>query len=320
MAHDNNCQNCGKPFTGNINKRFCGDACRRYFKRHDEVPVTTPKPYHFPDKSGQNRTTPRAGGSNLVNYAAKKGIDIAAKYLEKTVLSPDATFPAKAPLQSAHASATPLVAQTADEIINNPLNELLRTELDLPLEWKAFFGAITYPFKMLVWGLPGSGKSSFCMQLANLIGRSHAVLYIAGEEELNCQTMVDKQRRLLRDGSAQKNCVFLPRLPQTTLEWKQVMQLPPAVENYGWTALFYDSVTQLGISPFYVQAASREFSLSAFPYLSHIFITHAHKDGQEYRGDGSWAHEVDVVVRVERGQATTLKNRFGEVGRSLRVF
>jgi hypothetical protein len=80
-------------------------------------------------------------------------------------------------------------------------------------------------------------------------------------------------------------------------------------------------VTKLDISPFYVHAVAHDFQLPDFTKRrSHIFITHAHKDGKQYRGDGSWGHEVDIIIRVENGIATTEKNRFGEVGRSLTVF
>ena len=86
-------------------------------------------------------------------------------------------------------------------------------------------------------------------------------------------------------------------------------------------AVFYDSVTKLSITPFFVQAAANDYQLPRFStHLSHIFITYAHKDGQQYRGDGSWGHEVDVVVRVEKGVAIIEKNRFGPVGKTLKIF
>lgn len=85
--------------------------------------------------------------------------------------------------------------------------------------------------------------------------------------------------------------------------------------------IFCDSVTKLNITPFYVDAVTHDYRLPDFlELLSHIFITHAHKDGQQYRGDGSWGHEVDLIIRVEKGVATTEKNQFGEVGRTLPVF
>lgn len=282
MAHENNYDNCGKPFSGNINKRFCSDACRRYFKRHGEVSRATPAPHQLPDKSGQIRTSPRRGSSSLGNYAAKKSIDLLAKYAEHTLIppKPNANAAPKAPTSPTAPTVRPLVTLTARDIIENPLYDFLRAPVDLPADWQDFLGDVSYPFKMLVWGLPGSGKSSFCLQLANQIGRQHWLLYIAGEEELVNQTMVDKQRRLITQAQAQNNCVFLDRLPLNASEWKQVMESSRAGQALFCRAIFYDSVTQLGINPFYVQAAAHEFNQPVLTALSHIFITHAHKDGQ----------------------------------------
>ncbi len=111
------------------------------------------------------------------------------------------------------------------------------------------------------------------------------------------------------------------RLPKNEAKWKQVLYPTGSSVLVSCRTIFYDSVTKLNITPFYVDAAAHDYRLPDFAeYLSHVFITHAHKDGQEYRGDGSWGHEVDVIIRVEKGVATTEKNRFGEVGRIWRVF
>ena len=51
-----------------------------------------------------------------------------------------------------------------------------------------------------------------------------------------------------------------------------------------------------------------------------IWITHAQKDGRGYIGESSGAHEADIVVRCDEGEATTLKNRFGPAGTSFTIF
>ena len=158
------------------------------------------------------------------------------------------------------------------------------------------------------------------MQLANELALRGRLLYIAGEEALNSHTLLDKQRRTIATARA-KNCSFLNRLPKAPLEWNQVLYPGGPFQLLSTKAVFYDSVTKLGITPFFVSAAANNYKLSALTEsISHIFITHAHKDGQQYRGDGSWGHEVDVIIRVDKGVATTEKNRFGEVGKTLKVF
>ena len=158
------------------------------------------------------------------------------------------------------------------------------------------------------------------MQLANQLAATYQLLYIAGEEALNSPTLLDKQRRTLTGRNANQ-CTFLNRLPNSETEWKQVLTTSSVFQPDPFKAVFYDSVTKLGITPFYVNAAANDFHLPILEKsLSHIFITHAHKDGQQYRGDGSWGHEVDIIVRVEKGVAITEKNRFGETGQSLKIF
>lgn len=315
MAHQHNCHNCGQSFTGNISKRFCSDACRKYYKRHNEVSLAGLSRFQIPDKAGQVRTVARPSSTSLGNYAAKKGIDFLAKYAEQSLMPVKET--SKTGVKGL--PTEPLHVFTAADLLADETAELFRSYLTLDAEWKAFLGPVSYPFKLLVWGVAGSGKSSFCLQLANQIAQQSRLLYIAGEEGLDSYTLRDKQQRMLSTANT-KNCLFASRLPQSTREWLEALQLTQSGASPACQAVFYDSVTHLNITPFYIHSAAHDFQLSNFTTLAHIFITHAHKDGQQYRGDGSWGHEVDVIVRVEAGVATTQKNRFGEVGRSLNVF
>ena len=216
---------------------------------------------------------------------------------------------------------SPLYASTADTLLNDPVTKWVVDKVELSKDFLEFLGEMIFPFRMLVWGLPGSGKSTFCMQLANEIAREHRLLYVAGEEGLTSHTLLDKQRRVITLNSA-KNCLFTNRLPKNEAEWRQVLFHTDSYQVVtSCKTIFYDSVTKLGITPFYVNSVANDYRLPFFEgSLSHVFITHAHKDGQQYRGDGSWGHEVDVIVRVEKGIATTEKNRFGEVGKAFKVF
>ncbi len=252
----------------------------------------------------------------MSTYAAKKGIDLLFQAVSgsMTPLKSGPTGAATTPTD------TPLQMVTAGKSLKDPLNQLFIPKVMLTEPFASFLGNLTYPFKMLVWGLPGSGKSTFCMQLANQLAAHQHVVYVAGEEALGSPTLLDKQRRTLSKANAER-CLFINRLPKSTDEWKGALQIGHPLRPYGSRVVFYDSVTKLDISPFYVDAAANDFQLPDFAkWVSHIFITHAHKDGQQYRGDGSWGHEVDIIVRVEKGIATTEKNRFGEVGLTLTVF
>lgn len=185
MAHDKNCQHCGKSFTGNINRRFCTDACRKYYKRHGDTSLAGLKSQENADKTGQIRTSPRSGGSSLGNYAAKKVIDVLANLAESKFKTPNVSSLG----MNTTATNVPLQALKASTALNDPLTRLLHDQSAFSGEFATFLGPVVYPFKMLVWGLPGSGKSTFCMKLANEIAKKHALLYIAGEEALNSPTL-----------------------------------------------------------------------------------------------------------------------------------
>ncbi|WP_139255081.1 hypothetical protein [Hymenobacter psychrophilus] len=224
---------------------------------------------------------------------------------------------------------------------------------DLPPELRAFLGELIHPFQMLIWGLPGSGKSTMSMIMANQMASFRKVLYISGEEDLSSATLRQKQARTI---TRPDRFVFANRLPNSRVEWRQLLfpgatgqtsgqlagnralpanrLLAGSGQSTGQSAggylelrtIVYDSITVLGIHPFHVKATANDCQMPMFrQHISHIFISHAHKDGKEYRGDGSWGHEVDIIIRCHEGVATIQKNRFataeqGRIGSEYRIY
>ncbi len=187
-------------------------------------------------------------------------------------------------------------------------------------EMMEFLGKISYPFKMLVWGLPGEGKSTFCMKLAGEISREYHSLYVMAEESLNSYTLQDKKQRTIVPERMRK-VAFVNRLPVSEEEWKGLILEEKDKSKLKYSTLFYDSVTKMDITPFYIDQAAELYKMRYFKdVLSHVFVTHAHKDGAMYRGDGSWAHEVDVVIKCKQGIALIEKNRFGIVGKEFKIY
>jgi predicted ATP-dependent serine protease len=218
---------------------------------------------------------------------------------------------------------SPIQIQSAD---HHPLKQLTHEWVKLSEDFQTFLGDISYPFKMLVWGQPGQGKSTFCMKLADQIANNWCVLYVSGEEGLNSATLMDKQRRAIQPDNGKK-CLFIPRLPYNEKEWKEVITKREKDQTViTFKTVLYDSVTKLNITPFYADATANTCKMPYFnEKVSHIFISHAHKDGSTYRGDGSWGHEVDIIVRCENGVAIIEKNRFataikGKTGSELKFY
>jgi hypothetical protein len=324
MSYINQCENCGKEFNGYINKRFCGDSCRKQYRRHNGIPIF--KMRHedripeIADNPGQqeekSRTVSPGSRNNIENYVIKKLINVGANVLQKKLT----TFIEKPKITSV-ANPIPLEISTAESDYAFSGIAEFNKRVVLSPEFKEFLGKITFPFKMLVWGLPGDGKSTFCMKLANEIANAYNILYVSGEEKLKSSTLKDKQHRTITDQN-KKACIFINRLPVSKEEWNQVLiHKSGDIYNIRHKAIFYDSITKLNITPFYVDAVANECKIPFFNKdISHIFISHAHKDGGQYRGDGSWGHEVDIVIRCEKGIAITEKNRFGIVGNGFKIY
>ena len=323
MRHGRNCLNCGTKFKGKITKMFCGDACRKYFSRHGGVGYSgisydrneTERVYQkAPEKSFQEKRVSEKKQSSIEIYAYKRLIDLGANLIEGKLLDK----PVKNKINNIR-PATPLQIISAEKSGAPNYNKENLVILTKPLQ--DFLGDISYPFRMLIWGMPGNGKSTFCMQFANEIASRFQILYVAGEESLNSSTLMNKQERAIAPEN-KKGCFFINRLPISKQEWESV--LVEKSENklqLKYAAIFYDSITKLGISPFYVEATANDCNMNYLKSrISHIFVSHAHKDGSTYRGDGSWGHEVDVIIKCNQGEAVIEKNRFGEVGKTYRIF
>ncbi|MDU0372347.1 hypothetical protein ACFPAF_18240 [Hymenobacter endophyticus] len=345
MAHTKNCQSCGTTIIGNINRRFCTDACRKYYKAHGNTGHSglPDNRLNRTEKSGEKRKSAYSIG----DYAAKRLIDFAGKMAESQLISAS-TEPKPGGIAGLVGQAPLLTATLTGEIRAGRQPGQYRPAL--PPTLRQFLGELTHPFQMLIWGLPGSGKSTMSMIMANEMAAFRKVLYISGEEGLNSTTLRQKQARTI---TRHDRFLFANRLPNSKLEWRQILltgttgqmsgqlagnALSPTGQRTGWPTgqptggtpeyrtIVYDSITMLGIHPFHVKATANDCQLPAFSqHISHIFISHAHKDGKEYRGDGSWGHEVDIIIRCHEGVATIQKNRFataeqGRIGTEYKIY
>ncbi|MCQ2375160.1 MAG: DNA repair protein RadA [Salinivirgaceae bacterium] len=78
-------------------------------------------------------------------------------------------------------------------------------------KWKLLFGRPTAPFKVMVHGAPGNGKSTFAIQFAKYLASSHKlrVLYIANEESFTYTF----QEKLMRLNAIDDNLKIADSLP-----------------------------------------------------------------------------------------------------------
>jgi hypothetical protein len=145
-------------------------------------------------------------------------------------------------------------------------------------------------FTAMVYGLPKSGKSTMCLDFANHLASNHGkVLYCAVEEGFG-YTLKEKIERL---GAQHANLYITDRVPENLSHHQFV---------------FIDSVSKAGMD---VEDIDRLRKLH--PETSFIFIYHTTKEGK-FKGVNSHAHEVDVIIQVDKGQATST-GRFNAGGK-----
>lgn len=132
-------------------------------------------------------------------------------------------------------------------------------------------------FSAMIFGKPKEGKSTVGIDFAKELTKLGRVLYCAYEEG-NGGTFQDKVNR---------NHANVPGLDFSN-------KLPKSLAAYKF--VFIDSVSDAGLD----EVAFKALIRSNKPNTSIIGIFHATKEGK-FRGGQTFAHDVDVLMRVESG-------------------
>lgn len=171
--------------------------------------------------------------------------------------------------------------------------ELLKMDfqtIGLKGKYLELIGDPSIGFTAMVYGLPKSGKSTMCLDFAKHLASNHGkVLYCAVEEGFG-YTLKEKIERL---GAQHAKLYITDRVPENLSDYQFV---------------FIDSVSKAGMD---VEDIDRLRKLH--PETSFIFIYHTTKEGK-FKGVNSHAHEVDVIIQVDKGQATST-GRFNAGGK-----
>jgi hypothetical protein len=153
-------------------------------------------------------------------------------------------------------------------------------------KWKKFVGEPQVNFAMMVFGLPKSGKSTYCMQFAKYLSNNFGkVLYIAAEEGYS----ITLQNKVKQFGSANDNVFFC-----NYREYEPIREL--LIKN-DFDFVFIDSVNYIRITPQQVEELKHENPQAAF-----ITIQQATKDGK-HKGEQEFAHNCDIIVKIDNGIA-----------------
>ena len=163
---------------------------------------------------------------------------------------------------------------------------------DFDGRWEQFFRQPSINAHYMIFGLPKSGKSTFCMHFAKYLADNHgSVLYVASEEGFS-QTLKNKMTNF--------------GLKSNDMHFANYREAEPIMDvggNYDFVII--DSVNFIAIEPEQIRQLKEQN-----PNLSLITIQQSTKDG-DFRGSQEYAHDADSIVRIENGIATQ-QGRFQE--------
>lgn len=161
-------------------------------------------------------------------------------------------------------------------------------------KWGDFVGQPSVNFHAMVYGRPKQGKSILSVQWAKYLSEHFGkVLYVASEEGFS----VTLQKKVMEFAMDNKNLDFA--------NFRDFEQIKNAVNKGRYKFVFIDSVNFIKITPEDVEDIKAENPSTAF-----ITIQQATKNGN-FRGSQEFAHNCDIVIRVEAGMASQ-QGRFQE--------
>jgi hypothetical protein len=168
-------------------------------------------------------------------------------------------------------------------------------------KWHDFVGDPSINFHAMVFGRPKQGKSIMSFTWAKYLSENFGrVLYVASEEGFS----VTLQKKAIEFASDNRNLDFA--------NFRDFSQIRDAVQEGNYKFVFIDSVNYIRITPDDVEEIKAENPKTAF-----ITIQQATKDGK-FRGSQEFAHNCDMVIRVEAGVAHH-QGRFQE-GTEMQIF
>ncbi len=156
---------------------------------------------------------------------------------------------------------------------------------------------------MLIYGPRGEGKTTFALQYINDLSKNGDVLYVMTEEGISTRL----KERLRWNKINAKNISFL--------ETRDFHILREYLDSGNYKFVVIDSHNK-------IEGATQKQIielLDEYSNISFVIIARMDKEAKIYRGDSDWEYDVDTVVKLEKGNATTIKHRDGPSGKIMRV-
>jgi hypothetical protein len=188
--------------------------------------------------------------------------------------------------------------ETGNMMQAQKLQEMTFRTLNLKEPYRAFIGDPEEGFSAVVYGLPGAGKSTFCVQLANHLAENHGKTLFVSSEEGYGVTMQSKLKKV-------SEWLIISDL-------KDKSKLKDIVKDSRARFVFIDSINHMKISHDELETLKNQFKDVSF-----IGILQATKQGN-FKGEQEFAHNADIIIQVEKGMAHST-GRFSPSG-TLKLF
>lgn len=170
---------------------------------------------------------------------------------------------------------------TSNEILNRK-----SATLPLPLVWRRFLGNITGTTRIMIFGAPGTRKSTLVIKLADMFSKLGKVLYVMSEEKIDAGTLQERMR-------VTKSSLFgVDVLETTSLD---VIKEQLAKKKYDYVVI--DSINEVHAK------VEQTMTLDSNYNAVFVFVVQMLKSRKNYKGSGELEHYVDVVIQTNKSDA-----------------
>lgn len=152
-------------------------------------------------------------------------------------------------------------------------------------EYAAFMGQPSRPFALNIFGVPKSGKSTWCFKFAQYLANFGTVLYVAAEEGFS----MTLQHKLKEFAGTHQNLDFA--------NFRTYQQINEALQSGNYDFCVIDSINFIRMEVEQLEDLKKDN-----PTVSVIAIMQATKNGQ-FRGSQEFMHNCDIIVKVDSGVA-----------------